>query len=151
MCNPANAHHENCRIFWHGVRYDTSGSASVSLGKIFDGERQTCSGWAHVPRGSCLGTGACSAVACQFGRVVLYRSVSRFVGFNRFEFRGIDEGALIIKRFVLGGDYIVLAGNANGGVTPPNPTAVPEPATMTLLGTGLAGFIARQRRRRRSA
>jgi 4-hydroxybenzoate polyprenyltransferase len=48
--------------------------------------------------------------------------------------------------FVQSGDTANLTAGLTG-----NQTAVPEPATMLLLGTGLAGVAARIRKRRKDA
>ena len=43
---------------------------------------------------------------------------------------------------------LIKAEEAGGGLTPGAPAAVPEPSSLVLLGTGLAGFAARTWRKR---
>lgn len=67
-------------------------------------------------------------------------------GFNQFEFRGIFDTVAEISSIRFGGQYLLLAGTADGS-TPP--TATPVPAALPLFVSGLAGlgWLARRKRK----
>jgi hypothetical protein len=66
-----------------------------------------------------------------------------FVGFS--DMTGINTIAIVSALTSTGGDPLI----DNFTFGPAAPTATPEPATMVLLGTGLAGMAGAARRRRR--
>ena len=67
--------------------------------------------------------------------------------FREFDIIGLDQSSTALIRIIFSGSSGSTGNNRLDNIVISGQEAVPEPATMTLLGLGVAAFAARKRRK----
>jgi len=109
-----------------------SGPGTTSFDEVFSPGDQ-------IGIGAGLNASADAAAGC------LSTDCSDYVGTATAAANGADTGRFFIDVLSAGGGYV----SASGTIYPVGPTnVVPEPTSLTLLGSGLLAIVANKRRRR---